>query len=131
MVMKPNSTSMQFSAMLTSLPLDFEPALRQAAALGFRQVDVVALIERPQLHLEALADTGLLVSCAALGRDLPEGQTLDAPSARDRLAAVEAVQRQLTDAAQLGASHAYVVPGMDAGAAALAGFTEACTRLAE
>ena len=52
------------SAMLTSLPLDFSAALRQAAALGFTHVDIVALTDRPLEHLEALADSGLLVSCA-------------------------------------------------------------------
>jgi sugar phosphate isomerase/epimerase len=119
------------SAMLTSLPLDFEPAVRQAAALGFRCVDVVALADRPAAHLEVLADTGVLVSCAAIGRGLPVEQTLDAVSTADRRAALEQMKRQIADAARLGATHGYVVPGMDASAEGLARFGEACGLLAD
>ena len=35
-------------------------------------------MQRPAGHREALADSGLLVSCVALGRNLPAGHTLDA-----------------------------------------------------
>jgi rSAM/selenodomain-associated transferase 1 len=122
---------MPTSVLLSSLPLDFEPAVRQAAALGFTHVDVVALADRPPSHREALADTGLVVSCAALGRDLPEGFTLDAASAETRLLAVQTVQRHLADAAALGATHAYLIPGMDSSAEGLARFAEACTLLAD
>lgn len=122
---------MHLSAMLTSLPLDFGPALRQAAALEFTHVDVVALTDRPADQVEALADTGLFVSCAAVGRGLPEGQTLDAPSLGDRRAALVDIKRQIADAAALGATHCYVVPGMDASAAGLARFGEACIILAD
>jgi sugar phosphate isomerase/epimerase len=119
------------SAMLTSLPLDFEPALRQAATLGFRHVDVVALDERPQAHLEALADAGVIVSCCPLGRGLIPAQTLDATDLADRRAAVEAMERHIADAARLGATHAYVIPGMDATDAGRTRFADACTQLAE
>jgi sugar phosphate isomerase/epimerase len=119
------------SAMLTSLPLDFEAAVRQAAALGFRYVDVVALSNRPAAHLEVLADTGVLVSCVAIGRGLPPEQTLDATSPAERRAAVEQMKRHIADAAQLGATHGYVVPGMDARPEGLARFGEACGLLAE
>jgi sugar phosphate isomerase/epimerase len=116
--------------MLTSLPLDFESAARQAAALGFQHVDVVGLADRPAAHREALADAGLLVSCAAVGRGLPQGHTLDAAHVEDRRAAVEEVKRHITDAAQLGATHCYLVPGLDGGADALRRFADSCTHLA-
>src|SRR5215831_17252445 len=119
------------SAMLTSLPLDFEAAVRQAAALGFTHVDVVAQIVRPQSHYVALAETGATVSCCPVGRDLPEEQTLDAPNITNRRAAVEAMQRQLADAAVLGATHGYVVSGKDGSAEGLARFAEACGALAD
>src|SRR5438445_9931041 len=105
---------MHLAAMLTSLPLDFEPAVRQVRDLGFTHVDVVGLTERPASHLDALADSGLLVSCAAVGRGLPDGVALDAADVQIRRRAVAHVQEQIADAARLGATHCYVVPGHDA-----------------
>jgi D-psicose/D-tagatose/L-ribulose 3-epimerase len=119
------------AAMLTSLPLDFAEAARAASALGFKYVDVVGLAERPAPHREALADADLLVSCAAVGRGLPEGHTLDAAAIEVRRAAVEVVGRQIADAAGLGATHCYVVPGSKAGADALRRFADSCARLAD
>ncbi len=119
------------AAMLTSLPLDFEAAARQAAALGFRHVDVVGLSERPAAHRDALADADLLVSCAAVGRGLPDGHTLDAAAVEGRRAAVEEVKRHIADAAGLGATTCYVVPGFDAGADALLRFANSCAHLAD
>ncbi len=119
------------SVLLTSLPLDFEPAVRQAAALGFTHVDVVALVERLPGHYDALADAGVLVSCAAIGRGLVEGHTLDAAEVAIRRAALEEMKRQVADAARLGATHAYLVPGLDASALGLARFAEASGLLAD
>jgi sugar phosphate isomerase/epimerase len=116
--------------MLTSLPLAFEEGVCTAAALGFTHVDVVALTERPAGHRDALADSGLLVSCAALGRGLPEGHTLDAASVEVRRATLDALKRQIADAAQLGATHGYVVSGTDGSADGLARFADACRLLA-
>jgi xylose isomerase len=117
--------------MLTSLPLDFEAAARQAAALGFRNVDVVGLSQRPAAHREVLADANLLVSCVAVGRGLPEGHTLDAADGERRRAAVEEVKRHIADAAGLGATTCYVVPGVEAGADALLRFADSCGHLAD
>jgi sugar phosphate isomerase/epimerase len=122
---------MYLSMLLSSLPHDFEPALRQAAALGFTHVDVVALSDRPEAHLHALADSGLLVACAAVGRGLPEDHILDAVSADTRRHTLGEMKRQVTDAARLGATHCYLIPGMDSSAEGLARFTEACTVLAD
>jgi sugar phosphate isomerase/epimerase len=117
--------------MLTSLPLGFEGAVGRAAALGFRRVDVVAVLDRPASHPEALAEAGVVVGCAALGRDLPAGHTLDAPQSGERRAALDAVKQQVADAARLGATHAYLVPGTDASGDGLARFGEACALLAD
>jgi sugar phosphate isomerase/epimerase len=117
--------------MLTSLPLEFEAALDQVRRLGFAYADVVALGERPHAHLEALADSGLLVWCAAVGRGLPEGQTLDAADLGLRRVALDEVRRQVADAARLGAAVCYVVPGADGSAEGLERFTEACCLLAD
>jgi D-psicose/D-tagatose/L-ribulose 3-epimerase len=121
----------RLAAFLTSLPMDFPAACGTAADLGFTHADVVALADRPAAHREALAETGLLVQCAALGRGLPPGQALDATDMAARRAALELVKRQLADAAQLGAGSTYIVPGSGDGAPALACFAEACALLAD
>ncbi len=123
--------SYPISAMLTSLPLDFEAAVRQTAALGFSHVDVIALVDRPDAHLDALADAGVLVSCCPIGRGLAAGQTLDTAAVSDRRGALDACKRQLADAARLGATHAYLVPGMDESPQALDCFAESCRLLAD
>jgi sugar phosphate isomerase/epimerase len=117
--------------MLTSLPLEFEAAVRRAAALGFRHVDVVALADRPAAHLDALAESGPVVSCAAVGRGLPAGQSLDATAVEDRRAALEEMKRHVADVARLGATRCYVVPGTDGSSEALARFAEGCVLLAD
>jgi sugar phosphate isomerase/epimerase len=119
------------AAFATSLPGDFAAVLARIAALGFTHVDLVAEIDRPPEHLEALADSGLLVSCAALGRNLPPGHTLDAAEVGVRRATLSLLQRQLADAARLGATTAYLVPGRDAGETALTCFAEGCALLAD
>jgi sugar phosphate isomerase/epimerase len=119
------------SALLTSLPLDFESGIRELRMLGFTHVDVVGLAERPQQHLEALADSGLTVSCGAIGRCLPEGCSLDAPALDNRRVALEEMKRQITDIARLGGICGYIVPGKDGSKEAVARFSEACVLLAE
>src|SRR5262249_2591140 len=123
--------SCSLSVLLSSLPCDFEPGLKQVVALGFKHVDVVGLADRPTSHLEALAESGLLVSCAALGRHLPPSYTLDAPSVGHCRVALEEIKRQITDAGRLGATHCYVVPGMGSSPDALIRFAEACRLLAD
>ncbi len=117
--------------LLTSLPLEFEAAVHQVHALGFGHVDVVALSERPAGHRDALADTDLLVACAAVGRGLPDGCALDVPDVGFRRRAVREMELQLSDAARLGATHAYLVPGTDKTKAGLCRFADACAVLAD
>src|SRR5215469_13956859 len=123
--------SWPLAAFATSLPGDLAIVLPHIATLGFRHVDLVAQIDRPAAHLEALADSGLLVSCAALGRDLPPGHTLDAADIGLRRATLELLQRQVADAARLGATTAYLLPGFDASETALTCFAEGCALLAD
>jgi sugar phosphate isomerase/epimerase len=129
--MTPPRRPCHLSALLTSLPLDFDDGIRKLQALCFTHVDLVGLAERPSNHLETLAESGLIVSCGAIGRDLPEGCTLDAVSVPLRGTALEAVKRQIADIARLGGTCAYVVPVKDASAPAVARFSEACAVLAD
>jgi sugar phosphate isomerase/epimerase len=119
------------AAFATSLPGEFAEVLAQIAALGFSHVDLVAEVDRPAAHREALADSGLLVSCMALGRHLPPGHTLDAADVGVRRATLELLQRQVADAACLGATTAYLVPGTNADTTALICFAEGCALLAD
>jgi sugar phosphate isomerase/epimerase len=119
---------MNLSVLATSLPLPLPSALRELARLGFACVDVVAVVERDETDREALADAGLVVGCVALGRGLPEGCRLDTADVELRRRAVAEVQKQLADAAYLGAKSAYLVPGKDAHG--LVSFADACAHLA-
>ena len=123
-------SSWPLAAFLTSLPLDFADAVKQAADLGFTHVEVVAETDRPASHLEGLADSGVVVVCASLGRGLPEGHTLDAADAQVRRTTLSLVERQISDAARLGATAAYIVPGTQADETSLTYFAESCTLLA-
>ena len=118
------------AAILPAALLDFGPALSRAGDHGFDAVEVVALVERPPEHYEALADSGLFVACAALGSGLPQGYSLDAPAVEAGRAALELLKRQLADAATLGATRAYLRAGAGAAAAGLAQFAEGCALLA-
>src|SRR5438105_7766950 len=110
---------MPVAVLLTSLRLDFGSAVRQAARLGFAHADTVAVADRAAGDREILAETGLMITCASLGRNLPVGCSLDAADVTARQRALALVKRQLADAAQLGATRAYLVPEMDASPAAL------------
>jgi sugar phosphate isomerase/epimerase len=121
---------MNLAAVVTSLPLDFEDALAEIARLGFSHVDVVGQVDRPATHLEALAGTNLLVSCAALGKDLPTELVPDAVDIADRRRALSGMHDQITDAARLGATHCYLIPGMDGSRAGLARLADTCAELA-
>jgi len=93
--------AMYISALTTSIKADFPSAIRQMAELGFTHADVVAQTERPMMDPEALADSGLLVSCAAVGRGLAGGRTLNALHAHSRRAVLEEMQQHVADAARL------------------------------
>jgi sugar phosphate isomerase/epimerase len=97
---------MILAAGLPALPLEFAPALRVAAGLGFTHVEVAAREERPDDDLEALADSGLYVAAVDLRRDLPPGIDPTAANAAARREAVERIGRQIADAGMLGATHA-------------------------
>lgn len=124
-------TSWPLAAFATSLPGEFRAVLSQIAALGFKHVDLVAEVDRPAEHLEALADAGLLVCCLALGRHLPEGHTLDAADVSVRRDTLALLQLQVADAARLGATTAYLIPGLDSSVTGRLYFGEGCALLAD
>lgn len=121
---------MYISAFLTSLPTEVPFSLYKVARLGFSHVGMVAVADRSDNDREALASSRLWVSCMALGRALTAGCSLDVSDLKLREQAVAEIKAQITDASQLGATHAYLVPGHDASEPALARFTESCAELA-
>lgn len=122
---------MHLSVLLPSFGVDFAASLQKAVELGFTHVDVVATTSRTAEELSALADSGLIVSCAALGKGMPEGQALDGEPLAERRGALDTVKRQLEDAALLGATTAYLVPGLGPRPDDLRRFTDACQLLAD
>ena len=119
----------ELSILITSLPTPAEISLHELARQGFRHVDLIGKSQRPEAEREALADSGLIVDCVALGRDLPDGCTLDAGDVALRRRAVEEMNRQIAEAALVGARVAYVVPCKDT--SSLPAFADACQVLAQ
>jgi sugar phosphate isomerase/epimerase len=120
---------MKLAALQPSLPGDFAATLENIAALGFRFVDLVGKRDRSAEELQALAESGLVVQCVSLGRGQVQGRSLDATDITIRRAVLDEMKAQITDAAQLGATHCYLVPGTDAERLPL--FREACEILAD
>src|SRR5205085_47923 len=105
-------------------------AVALAAELGFTHVEVAAESERPPADLEALADAGVHVASAELGRGLPPGHALDARDLALRRATLSLLQRQVADAARLGATVVSLKPGADPTDTGLVYFAEGCALLA-
>jgi sugar phosphate isomerase/epimerase len=124
-------SSWPLAAFATSLPGNFSTVLLRMTELDFTNVDLIAEVDRPAEQLEELAESGLLVSCLALGRQLPPGHNLDAADVGIRRATLALLQRQIADAANLGATTTYLVPGIDNGATALKCFAEGASLLAD
>jgi sugar phosphate isomerase/epimerase len=118
----------ELSVLITSLPGAAEIAIAEIARLGFQHIDLVGKAKRPEPERQALADTGLIVDCVALGRDLPEACTLDAADLDHRRRAVDEVKLQIAEAAQIGARIGYVVPCKQS--EALPAFADSCQTLA-
>ena len=118
--------TMHLSVLLTSLPVPFATALGQARQLGFGYVDVVAVADRPADQLDALAESGLLVWSAAVGKELPPDWTLDAVDVGTRRDALEAMKKQVDDAALLGRNNVTWFPARTAVAPGWRGSARPC-----
>src|SRR5262245_4388659 len=78
-------------AAIIPVEADLCAAVQKAAAAGFTRVELPALVDRPTEHIEALADSGVLVVCADLGVGLA-AESL--PARRSRL---EQLRLQVAD----------------------------------
>jgi sugar phosphate isomerase/epimerase len=113
------------AAILPDEPDRFAASILRAADLGFTRVEIAALTDRPDEHLEALAESGLLVSCARLSGDLCHG------GGERRRAVLGILKRQVEDAARLGAAFCLLSPGPSTGPESLIYFSEGCKLLWE
>ncbi len=93
--------------------------LQRMAELGFSWIDVQPqMLVTAEVQAQARA-LGLRVSCVGASFGMPEGAVLDSPSPEARAAAIAHMDRALAHAASLGATAAYVIPGLDRGVDAL------------
>jgi hypothetical protein len=113
------------AAVLSDEPARFPQSVDRAAALGYTHIEIPALGERPLAHLEALADAGVIVACAVLSGDLSRG------SGAIRREVLRQLERQVADAARLGATCAILSAGAEPQPSGEAYFTEGCALLAE
>jgi hypothetical protein len=118
------SASWARAAILPAEPSAFGEALHRAAISGFTHVEVLALVDRPAEHTEALGDSGLFVACANLG------QGMGAEDVAARRLHLERQKRLVSDAARLGATLAYLTPPAETGQLVLDCFAEGCDLLA-
>lgn len=120
---------MDLSVLETSLPGQLPDKLQKIAKLGFEWVDLIGKRDRPEEDYHALADSGLKVKCVSVGRNLLDGTALDSHDVRRRKIAVDHVKAQIDDAAKMGASVCYFVPGSSTDDNAFTCFAESCELL--
>ncbi len=116
------------AAYLPSLAPGLGEALGKAR--GATHVEVAASGERVAEDLEALADAGVIVACAALGHGLPAGHSLAAADVHVRRATLRLLKEQVSDAARLGAV-CVALEGFPSGEEAQARFAEGAVLLAD
>lgn len=101
------------------------------ADLGFAWIDIQPqMLATPEVRAHA-TNLGLGVASVGASFGLPDGAALDSEDAAARATALAHVAQSCTHAASLGASAAYVIPGMDASRAALARFADSMAAAAE
>lgn len=101
------------------------------ADLGFAWIDIqpqMLATDALRTHAAAL---GLRVASVGASFGLPAGAALDSEEPSARAAAVAHVTHSYTRAATLGASAAYVIPGLDASRQGLARYADSVAEAAE
>ncbi len=122
---------MRLSCCIWALTGPEEDNLRQMAALGFDWIDIQPAMLSDLASRSLAQQLGLAVSCVGVSFGLPEGAALDSDDASVRAAALAHMERSLAHAAALGASAAYVIPGMDGSREALNRYGDSVAATAE
>ncbi|MBI3960111.1 MAG: sugar phosphate isomerase/epimerase, partial [Chloroflexi bacterium] len=122
---------MHLSCCIWALRGPEEDNLKRMAELGFGWIDIQPqMLATAEVQAQAKA-LGLAVSCVGVSFGMPEGAALDSPSAEARAAALAHMDRALAHAASVGASAAYVIPGLDGRADALRRYADSVAIAAE
>ncbi len=108
-----------------------EDNLKRMAELGFAWIDIQPTMLASTATRTLARKLGLSVSCVGASFGLPNGVTLDSPDADARTVALAHMDKALTYAASLGATAAYVVPGLDGSKDALRRYGDSVTTAAE
>lgn len=105
--------------------------LDQLAAIGFSWVDIRSVDFRTETSRAQIEMRKLQLSCVGLSFALPAGVGFDSPGPDTQSTAVNIAIDGVHHAAQLGASAAYVIPGIDRSRQALARYADALSKVAD
>ena len=102
---------MNLSCCVWSLPGPEAEVMSRVAKAGFSSIDVrPSALTSPIAH-DIAGQLGLRVSCVAASFGLPDGASLESPDERASGQAMDYINQSLSEAAELGAKTAYIVPG--------------------
>lgn len=105
--------------------------LRQVRALGFDTIDIQPAHQR-SLESRLLAqELGLGRSCVGASFGMTAGSALDSEVESQRQRAINHVRSAIKHAADIGASTAYVIPGLEASSGALERYHRSIAQLAD
>lgn len=122
---------MKFSCCVWALSGPELATLNHLATLGFNWIDLQPFTFTDPAAKACLTELNLQISCVGASFGLPEGTSLDAPDTQVREQAVTAVKNALQYTADLGATVAYVIPGLDDSPAGLARYGASLIAIAD
>ena len=122
---------MHFSCCIWALTGPEDENLQKMSELGFGWIDIQPAMLGTAESRGLAQKLGISVSCVGASFGLPDGATLDSPDATQRAAALAHMEKSLAHAAYLGATAAYVIPGMDGGKEALMRYGDSVAATAE
>jgi hydroxypyruvate isomerase len=125
------SLLVHLSCCLWALSGPDDEILTKLAAAGFDWVDVRPFDLKTEAARTKLRQLGLGVTCIAISFGLPKGAALDSPDPEAVSQALTHTKAALAHGAELGATAAYVVPGMDGSQAALDRYARSLAKAAD
>jgi sugar phosphate isomerase/epimerase len=121
---------MNLSCCVWALPGPESQTLPQLARLGFQWIDIQpGMLTTPQAR-DVAGALGLQVVCIGAAFGMPQDAALDSLDGDSSNKAIGHIKQALQHAALLGATTAYIVPGMDAAPAALKRYAQSVTAAA-
>lgn len=121
----------KFSCCVWALSGPEEEMLISLASIGFKWIDIRPLDLRTEIAWIKARQLGLGISCIGASFGLPQGLTLDHPDGQVIKQALDYTKKSLMHGAGLGATVAYVVPGMDGDSETLSYYAKIVAAVAE